>query len=701
MSVISHLGAVLFGTQPEDVSRRRTLLFTAAVILLLTVARKGAPSLAFGVALSVYLILGGLWLRGQYTRYLAVAPTGPEPRAAGEPAAPPPLALPVARLRTYLALFGVAIALGSAYVVQVNRQQPVSGLLLAALVVAYFAIGGVLAVWRHNGTWVGRAGAILAALAVVLVVAGYLVLHEQDTHLLKIGVGMLAVGLLACWPVAVALLSERGTTFLADTEASPLRWLAMGVGFGGTLVIGVWLWFDSHSTFTILLVVGLAVLTVSVASSTRADIVLIIVGLAVMGFTPGDGGDPRPVAGKKHVLVAIGDSYMSGEGASIYFKDTDTAGKDTCRRAPSAWAVQAGQQPPFDGTLFLACSGAVTANIRTSNPEGSGLPGIFVQRGEGKTQLEQYADRLAADDFTPQLVVLSIGGNDAGFSTIGVMCLVPGNCADKGSWWTGGLAEVRASLDATFTQVREAFDGVPVVVTAYPDPIFRGRGDQAPATANDKLRSCSQVALRAEERAFIASFLEKLNDTVHDVARAHDFYYLAEMKDSLKDAGLQLCDPANHDRPGLNFIGLRSVSGLAEQRFNPANWSHNSLHPNERGHQAMLETFERWLAANPTLEEIAPHDTATPVVDLGDAGTRTTAAADTEFAPVCSPLDPNPSGCRSRGTHWAADETGKALIHSVRATQIVLIEALWWLGVLGFFGWRRRRWFTTPPVNLV
>ena len=63
--------------------------------------------------------------------------------------------------------------------------------------------------------------------------------------------------------------------------------------------------------------------------------------------------------------------------------------------------MQAGQQPPFDGTLFLACSGAVTANIRTSNPEGSGLPGIFVQKGEGKTQLEQYADRLAADDFTP------------------------------------------------------------------------------------------------------------------------------------------------------------------------------------------------------------------------------------------------------------------------------------------------------------
>ncbi len=600
-------------------------------------------------------------------------------------------------------LFGVAIALGIAYAVQVNRQQPVSGLLLAALVVAYFAIGGVLAVWRHNGTWVGRAGAILAALAVVLVVAGYLVLHEQDTHLLKIGVGMLVVGLFACWPVAVALLSERGTTFLADTEASPLRWLAMGVGFGGTLVIGVWLWFDSHSTFTILLVVGLAVLTASVASSTRADIVLIIVGLAVMGFTPGDGGDPRSVAGKKHVLVAIGDSYMSGEGASIYFKDTDTAGKDTCRRAPSAWAVQAGQQPPFDGTLFLACSGAVTANIRTSNPEGSGLPSIFVQRGEGKTQLAQYADRLAADDFTPQLVVLSIGGNDAGFSTIGVMCLVPGNCADKGSWWTGGLAEVRTlagrDVHAGARGVRRGpgrRDGLP-----GPDLPRAGRPG-----SGDRQRQ-AEVVLAGGAAGGGAGLhrvvpREAQRHASADVARAHDFYYLAEMKDSLKDAGLQLCDPANHDRPGLNFIGLRSVSGIAEQRFNPANWSHNSLHPNERGHQAMLETFERWLAANPTLEEVAPDDSAAAVVgDLGDAGTRTTTAAEAEFAPVCSPLDPNPSGCRSRGTHWAADETGKALIHSVRATQIVLIEALWWLGVLGFFGWRRRRWFTTPPVNLV
>jgi lysophospholipase L1-like esterase len=685
MPVIAYLRAVLFGTEPEDVSRRRTLLFATSVILLLTVARSGAPSLGFGLALSVFLIASGLWLRGQYVRYIA-----------GQPA--------VAELWVYGVLFAIAVGLGVTYKILLANDVASGGLLLGALVVTYFAIGGALAVWRENGTWIGRVGAILGVLAVVLVLVGYRVLHGEDTHFLAIGVGMLAVGLVVCWPIAVALLSERGTTVLAGWKSERRLWLVMGIGAVGTLVFGWWMWVDSnHSRFMVILVVALAVLTASVASSTRADIVLIIAGLAVMGFTPGDAGPQPEVGAKKHVLVAIGDSYMSGEGASIFYAGTDTAGKNQCRRAPSAWAIQAGRLAPFDGTVFLACSGAKSANIRTSNPAGSDLPAVFAQRGEGTTQLEHYRQLAADQGFTPELVVLSIGGNDAGFSTIGVMCLVPGNCADKGHWWTDGLAEVRRSLDETYAQVRETFPDTPVVVTAYPDPIYRGKGDLQPATVNDQLRNCSQVALRPEERAFVAGFLERLNENVHAMARAHHFYFLGEMKDALKDAGLQLCDPANNKRPGLNFIGLRSVSGLAEQRFNPANWSHNSLHPNERGHQAMLETFERWLDAHPDLQPIAPDETTleTPAGETGATGTRATLVAGDGFTPVCSPLDPNPSGCRSRGTHWAAEETGEALVQSVRAYQVVLIEAFWWVFVLGFFGWRRRTWAAVPPVNMV
>ena len=685
MPILNFLRAVLLGTEPNDVSRRRTVLFAASVILLLTVARSGAPTLGFGLALSVFLIASGLWLRGQYTRYLS-----------GQRA--------VERLWVYGVLFVVAVGLGVTYGVLLANDVASGGLLLGALVLTYFATGGALAVWRENGTWVGRVGLILAGLALVMVLVGYWVLQVKDTHLLWVGAGLLGAGLVVCWPVAVAFLSERGTIVLSESAPSRTLWAVMGVGLGGALAVGWWMWVDSnHSRFMVYLVVALGVLTVSVASSTRADIVLIIVALAVMGFTPGDGGEQPPVAGKKHVLVALGDSYMSGEGASIFYAGTDTAGKDTCRRAPSAWAMQAGRLSPFDGTVFLACSGAKSANIRSMNPPGSDLPGVYAQQGEGSTQLAHYQELAETEQFTPELVVLSIGGNDAGFSTIGVMCLVPGNCADKASWWTGGLAEVRRSLDETYAQVREAFPKTPVVVTAYPDPIYRGKGDLAPATVNDQLRKCTQVALRPEERAFVAGFLEKLNETVQDVAREHHFYFLGEMKDSLKDAGLQLCDPANNERPGLNFIGLRSVSGLAEQRFNPANWSHNSLHPNERGHQAMLETFERWVDANPNPAVDAPDDTITgTTTGTTDLGAEGRAIADEPvFTPVCSPLDPNPSGCRSRGTHWAAEETGEALVESARATQVVLVEAFWWLFVLGFFGWRRRQWSTTPPVNLV
>ena len=95
----------------------------------------------------------------------------------------------------------------------------------------------------------------------------------------------------------------------------------------------------------------------------------------------------------------------------------------------------------------------------------------------------------------------------------------------------------------------------------------------------------------------------------------------------------------------------------------------------------------------------APDGTTTDPIDLGGEGRAI--ADEPVFTPVCSPLDPNPSGCRSRGTHWAAEETGEALVQSARATQVVLVEAFWWLFVLGFFGWRRRRWSKTPPVNLI
>jgi hypothetical protein len=268
-------------------------------------------------------------------------------------------------------------------------------------------------------------------------------------------------------------------------------------------------------------------------------------------------------------------------------------------------------------------------------------------------------------------VVLSIGGNDAGFSTIGLMCIAPGNCNTKSTLWTDGLDQVQRLLEGTYDDVRAAFPHTPIAVIPYPDPI-------------DNLTNpghCRQAALSTGERAFIASFLASLNQRVHQAAVDHHFYYLDGMQTALADAHLQLCDPLNDGRPGLNFIGLRSVNGISEQRFNPANWSHGSLHPNERGHAAMLRVFQNWLAAHPNPAAIAPPDPNTP------ANARPVVTGTLQQIP-CDLLDTTPSGCRPGGEKWAKQQVGRLLL--ARGWIAFLVAAAAWSASVSFFAWRKR-----------
>ena len=81
---------------------------------------------------------------------------------------------------------------------------------------------------------------------------------------------------------------------------------------------------------------------------------------------------------------------------------------------------------------FLACSGAVTADLyRVARwpEEPAGGPGV--------PQLEQVK-RLRCQDI--RLVIVSIGGNDAGFADIGVACVAPGSCVVRGQIWLDRLA---------------------------------------------------------------------------------------------------------------------------------------------------------------------------------------------------------------------------------------------------------------------
>ncbi|WP_305784357.1 GDSL-type esterase/lipase family protein [Symbioplanes lichenis] len=630
---------------------RRTVVFAVALTLLLLVARSGSPAPVLYVALIFFVITATLWIRGQYLDSLDHA-QWILPRKAG------------------VVLGVAAVALLASYLVLHS-----GGTALAGVLVLYFLAGSGL-MWlrqsRRAEPYRLKWGLILLGAGAGLGLAGLIVLGRgSGTAWVVLELVLLGAAFLLLLPVGLVIVAESAVRRMcAGPRRDRIRAGAAGILlYGGALGV---VWALTRSPWLLGALIVLALLVIAMTSMTQADVAAVMCVIALLGVTPLPADVPPELAPNRdasRLLVAFGDSYMSGEGASTYYRGTDEGGGNQCRRSPTAWSALAGQQRPFDRVEFLACSGAKTLNIQTPTLDvRAGAPAPEPQDGEPGTQLDRYLADYGAG-YKPSLVVLGIGGNDAGFSTIGLMCLAPGNCSSQESLWTEALPQVQAGLRDTYRQLSTVFPDTPVVVVPYPDPInLRGR--------------CDDVSLSARERVFLHEFVTGgLNRIIASTAAEFGFYYLGDMETALADAHLQLCDERNQGRPGLNFIGVRSVRGVAEQRFNPANWSHSSLHPNERGHAAMLRAFETWLPADP--------GTLLPRLPANPASAATLAAdADAPAAvPPCDVLDTSPKGCRPLGMQWA-----KGRISAMLLTQgwlgLVALAGIW-LAAVAFFGDRR------------
>lgn len=105
-------------------------------------------------------------------------------------------------------------------------------------------------------------------------------------------------------------------------------------------------------------------------------------------------------------VVGLGDSYASGEGTFNYDPSTNRPGTNECHRSPQSWQRLATIPGATNvQRTQVACSGAVAADITTNSKwtEGPQL-----------TELQRVVDE--------DVVLLSIGGNDLGFSTIVTDC---------------------------------------------------------------------------------------------------------------------------------------------------------------------------------------------------------------------------------------------------------------------------------------
>lgn len=647
----------------------RTFAFLVALLLVLGASRENTPSWVVATAFVLYGVVALLWVWGQH-----------RDNRRDDPWLMPPLGL---------AVLGV-LAVG-VFAWRLIDGAGLFAAILSAAVPAYLLAGFLLVRARALGrppAWGRRL--VLGGIAAGAV--GFLSLGHWSPTVSGIGLAAFALLLLP----GASVVAERRIRLVRAGRARIAPWLSWVLGgalFLGVLVVSRLV---SGSDLVFLAFAALALLVFAVVSSTLLDVALLLAVIAFVGITPRQEPSPPDPEASEGTLVALGDSYMSGEGADTFYAGTDEGGGNGCRRAPSAWAAVAGQEAPFTGVEFLACSGARTYHVRLP-AEDAEPPQPHEQRDEGDendqeqggvddTQLQQYVDAYPrAADRNPALVVLSIGGNDAGFSTVGLMCLAPGDCSERQERWFQGLAQVEDNLALTYAEVRRTFPDSRVLVVPYPDPIYDG----TEAAGARPAPNCDQVALAAGERRFIGDFVAALNDRIEAAAGdpGLDFEYLAGMETVLADAGLQLCHPDNDGRPGLNFIGVRSVSGESYHRFNPANWTHNSLHPNERGHEAMAARFGCWADAEFDEDDETSGDDcggAAPERDLPDPGAD--GACDVYGELEEEYYTTNRPSCIAEGRDWAAEQAGRQGV--LIAGGVVTAGAGIWLISTTFFGIR-------------
>jgi lysophospholipase L1-like esterase len=147
---------------------------------------------------------------------------------------------------------------------------------------------------------------------------------------------------------------------------------------------------------------------------------------------------PAAAAGANY--AALGDSYSSGVGAGTYYSDSGS-----CLRSPKSYPALWVAAHAVSSFSFAACSGAKTGDVLNN--------------------------QLGGLSSATTLVTITIGGNDAGFSTVMTNCITQ---SDSGCRTSVTNAENYANntlpglLDNTYNAIRGRAPNASVVVLSYP-----------------------------------------------------------------------------------------------------------------------------------------------------------------------------------------------------------------------------------------
>ncbi|GAB4007482.1 hypothetical protein GCM10029992_61350 [Glycomyces albus] len=229
----------------------------------------------------------------------------------------------------------------------------------------------------------------------------------------------------------------------------------------------------------------------------------------------------------RHMVVAMGDSFISGEGAGNYYSETDRDyGQRTwnaCRRSRDAWPreiVPPGWNYSFGANAdvnnngldfqFIACSGARASDFDRFPDywDGSGDDRVTGQFGE--------YPQLLAGTLSPDttLVLLSISGNDARFSHHLNNCVsvLNDSCATEAE-----RAEMYDDVDLALgraaeviPEIRSRAPNAEIMLVGYPS-VFSDDPYQTCYYANGRVTVTDEESIQLHE---IAEYFEEGMDSV-------------------------------------------------------------------------------------------------------------------------------------------------------------------------------------------
>lgn len=270
--------------------------------------------------------------------------------------------------------------------------------------------------------------------------------------------------------------------------------------------------------------------------------------------------------------IALGDSYASGEGAFNYFTGTDE-GDNKCHLSKASYPYLLGLKLQLDSVHSVACSGARMVNV---NGSGTEAPQHTTKPLDAFSDdwLPGYDPQLRfIDEKQPNIVTVSMVGNDVGFADIIKRCILFNDTCYSSYEDRMGLVEnINSrfnSMVAMYSQIKAAAaPGAKVYVIGYPS-IVKPDG-------NCRLN----VYLNGEETEFASKLTNYLDYVIKLAAQKAGVTYV-DTEDALD--GYRLCDD--------HAAASAAVNGLTAGNDTLHMIGQESYHPTAFGHQLLANTI--------------------------------------------------------------------------------------------------------------